>query len=232
MRFLITLVILFVSRCVFPPNQETLIAQPWKWLRVSRATLIFVDLRCRDWNKDEQQPPEWRKERWNRKPATDKKRETRVISVTLQLPFHTSPWLSPPPLPLNIAIEVRCYYIEDWIIEQQLPCNGLTSLMIPWPLLETSSTLIRIADMLRGVAPSWSHPDRILSKLLSKDDASWIFISVIRESNVLTRSPLLGVLANDLPCTNSRIPQETHRRSPSKNESISRASAPCVTIGV
>lgn len=90
---------------------------------------------------------------------------------------------------VKIADEVRRYYIEDWIIELQLTRNGLTSVTRSSPPLEASSTLIRIVDMLRGVDSSRSHSDRILSsRLLSKvDDASWILISIIRESFLVKR---------------------------------------------
>lgn len=79
-----------------------------------------------------------------------------------------------PSVTMKIVDEVRRYYIEDWIIELQLTRNGLTSVTRSSPPLEASSTLIRIVDMLRGVDPSRSHSDRVLSsRLLSKvDDAS------------------------------------------------------------
>lgn len=94
-----------------------------------------------------------------------------------------------PSVTVKIADEVRRYYIEDWIIELQLTRNGLTSVTRSSPPLEASSTLIRIVDMLRGVDPSRSHSDRVLSsRLLSKvDDASWILINIIRESFLVKR---------------------------------------------
>lgn len=141
---------------------------------------------------------------------------------------------SPPHFPIpKFADEVRCYYIEDYRVAAAAR-NGLTSLTKSSPSLEASSTLIRIADMLRGVDPSRSHPDRILScRLPSKvDDASWILISVIRKSfldrdhhSLARRLVILLVLIHGFH-------KKPHCQSPSENELIFRAGAPCVTIGV
>ncbi|KYN16876.1 hypothetical protein ALC57_10855 [Trachymyrmex cornetzi] len=61
MRFLITLVVPFVPRCVFPPKTKRDTHRAT--VKVTSGLASYVDLRCRDRNKDEQQPPEWRKER-------------------------------------------------------------------------------------------------------------------------------------------------------------------------
>lgn len=84
------------------------------------------------------------------------------------------------------------------LFASRLPRYGLTFLTkSSRPSLEAFSTLIRIADMLRGVDPSRNRSDRALSsRLLSKIDdvSSWIFIGYY------PREPVFLVNEITTPC--------------------------------